>query len=48
MTDVACSTPVPDRPTEERVSDRGAVLAPWLLLGIGSHLIYQWHSIPTR
>ncbi len=35
MTDVAYSTPVPDRPAEERVSDRSAVLAPWLLLLIG-------------
>ncbi len=34
MTD-AFSTPVPDRPADERVSVRSAVLAPWLLLGIG-------------
>ncbi len=32
MTDIAYSTPMPDRPAEKRVSDRSAVLAPWLLL----------------
>jgi hypothetical protein len=54
MTDVAYSTPVPDRPAEEFVSDRSAGLAPCLLLGIGLagpihgivfHEILQWHNI---
>lgn len=54
MTDVAYSTPVPDRPVDDGAFDHSAALAPWLLLGIGLgglidgivfHEILQWHNM---